>query len=102
MTVPALRLEPFRFLIRRDRDGRHRWYLYNASGTVVGMHSSGFPSELEAYQDVELVREELAVAPIVGENWSEGASPRWSKVDGAAGRMHEAGVRDELRLSRLS
>jgi hypothetical protein len=61
-------LEPFRFRIRRDRDGRHRWYLYNASGTVVGMHTAGFPSEPEAYEDVEHVRGELAIAPIVGES----------------------------------
>jgi hypothetical protein len=55
--------EPFRFLIKRDRDGRHRWSLYNASGTVVGRHTAGFPSELEARQDAQRVRDELADGP---------------------------------------
>lgn len=74
MTVPALHLEPFRFLIKRDRDARHRWYLYDASGTVVGMHTAGFPSELAAYEDVEHVRAEVAIAPIIGETARKGAS----------------------------
>jgi hypothetical protein len=65
---PSGHLGPFRFLIKRDRDGRHGWELYNASGTIVGRHAAGFPSELEAYRDVERVREELANAPIIGEN----------------------------------
>jgi hypothetical protein len=33
----------------------------------VGSHAAGLPNELEAYQDVEHVREELAIAPIIGE-----------------------------------
>ena len=64
---PSGHLGPFRFLIKHDRDGRHRWRLYNASGTLVGRHAAGFPSELAAYEDVERVREELANAPIIGE-----------------------------------
>jgi hypothetical protein len=36
------------------------------SGTIVGRHATGPPSELEAHQDVG-VREELALAPIIGE-----------------------------------
>ena len=75
---PSRRLGPFRFLIRRDRDGRHRWYLYNAFGTMVGRHGTGFPSELEAYQDVERVRGELANAAIIGEDGSPPiAAPPW-------------------------
>jgi len=79
-------LDPFRFLIKRDRDGRHRWYLYNASGSVVGMHTAGFPSELEAYEDVEHVREQLGVAPILGESDPERAIVHVAPVAGAAGR----------------
>jgi uncharacterized protein YegP (UPF0339 family) len=60
-------VEPFRFQIRKGHDGRHRWYLYNASGSIVGSNTAGFASELEACQDVEHVRAELASAPIVGE-----------------------------------
>ena len=81
-----LESEAFRFLIKRNRDGRHTWYLYNASGTVVGIHTAGFPSELEAYEDVEHVREELAVAPIVGESESEHAIVEVVMFDGAAAR----------------
>jgi len=65
---PTGQLGPFRFLIKRDRDGRHRWFLYNASGTLIGRHGSGLSSELEAYQDVERVREELANPSILGES----------------------------------
>ena len=57
----------FRFQLRKDLDGRHRWYLYNPSGTIVGSHTVGFPSELEAHEDVEHVRMELGMAPIIGE-----------------------------------
>ncbi len=76
-------LEPFRFLIKRDRDSRHRWSLYNASGTVIGRHTAGFPSELEARHDVQRVRDELADAPIIGESLPKGAGAeagqgRWS------------------------
>lgn len=88
-------IEPFRFQIRRDRDGRHGWYLYNASGTVVGMHTAGFPSGLEAYEDVEHVREELAIAPIVSETEPEGAVFEVLDVGRAARRLprHETGGR---------
>jgi uncharacterized protein YegP (UPF0339 family) len=58
---------PFRFQIRKDHDGRHRWYLYSSSGSIVGSHTTGFPSELEAYHDVEHVRAELAIAQIIDE-----------------------------------
>jgi len=67
-------LETFRFQIRRDHDRRHRWYLYNASGTIVGRHTAGFPSELEAHEDVEHVRAELAIAPIIAETEPKAAS----------------------------
>jgi hypothetical protein len=60
-------VEPYRFLIKRGRDDRHRWSLYDASGTVIGTDTGGFASELEAYEDVERVRDELANAPIIGE-----------------------------------
>ena len=86
-------LEPFRFLIKRDRDGRHRWSLYNASGTVIGRHTAGFSSELEARHDVQRVRDELADAPIIGESVPKGASTELVGVDGAAIRSarHETG-----------
>jgi uncharacterized protein YegP (UPF0339 family) len=75
-----LHLASFRFQIKKDRDGRHRWYLYNASGTIVGRHTAGFPSELEAYEDVEHVRKELAVAPIIGENAPNGAASEMAQA----------------------
>lgn len=56
-----------RFQIKRDRDGRHRWYVYNAFGTMVGSHAEGFASEAEARLDAERFREQLARAPIIGE-----------------------------------
>ena len=56
-----------RFQIQRDRDGRHRWYVFNASGTMVGRHAEGFPTELEARRDAEQFREQIASAPITGE-----------------------------------
>ena len=87
--------EPFRFLIKRDRDGRHRWSLYNPSGTVIGRHTAGFPSELEARQDVQRVRDALAGAPIIGESVPKGASTELVEVAGAAIRSarHEKGGR---------
>jgi hypothetical protein len=42
-----------RFQLQRDRYGRHRWCVYNASGTMVGRHSEGFSTELEARRDAE-------------------------------------------------
>lgn len=66
--------EPFRFLIRRDRDGRCRWYLFNAFGTVVARHPAGFPNEREAHRDVEQVQKELAIAPIFSERDPKGKS----------------------------
>jgi hypothetical protein len=90
--MATLRREPFRFLIRRDRDGRHRWYLYNASGTIVGSHTAGFPSELEAYEDAEHVREELAVAHITGESEPKGAISELVEVHGAAGLLARHGT----------
>jgi hypothetical protein len=53
---PTGHLGPFRFPIKRVRDGRLGWYLYNVSGTMVGRHAAGFPSELEAYQDIQRAR----------------------------------------------
>jgi uncharacterized protein YegP (UPF0339 family) len=72
----------FRFQIRKDHDGRHRWYIYNAAGTIVGSHTGGFPSELEAYEDIEHVRKALGMAQIVGE---------LVEVDGGPGGAHETG-----------
>jgi uncharacterized protein YegP (UPF0339 family) len=56
-----------RFQIQKDRDGGHRWYLFNANGTMVGRHPEGFPTELEAHVDVEQLRDQMANAPIIGE-----------------------------------
>jgi hypothetical protein len=58
---------PLRFVVNRDGDGRHRWYLYTASGTIVGSHRPGFTTEREAAQDAERVRAALATTPIVVE-----------------------------------
>jgi uncharacterized protein YegP (UPF0339 family) len=62
----------YRFQIKRDRDGRHRWYAFNRNGTMVGKHPEGFATEREARLDVEQLREQIASAPIVGEH-EEGA-----------------------------
>jgi hypothetical protein len=56
-----------RFQLREDRDGMLRWYVFDANGTMVGRHSEGFATELEARLDAERFREQLAMAPIVGE-----------------------------------
>jgi uncharacterized protein YegP (UPF0339 family) len=56
-----------RFQIQRDKDGKHRWYVFNTNGTMVGRHSEGFDSEREARHDAERFRELIARAPIVGE-----------------------------------
>jgi hypothetical protein len=56
-----------RFQIQRDRDGRHRWYVFNGYGTMVGRHPEGFPTELDARLDAEQLRQNIANAPIVGE-----------------------------------
>ena len=56
-----------RFLLRKDRDGRHRWYVFNASGTLVGRHPEGFATQREARLDAERHREQLATAPIISE-----------------------------------
>jgi hypothetical protein len=73
---PNRHLAPFWFLIKQDRAGRHRWYLYNAAGTIVGSHAAGFPGELEACQDVERFRRELANAPIIGGSTRRSAAAR--------------------------
>jgi hypothetical protein len=57
----------FRFQVQRDRQGRHRWYVYSASGIMVGRHPEGFSTELEARRDAERFREQVAKAPIIGE-----------------------------------
>jgi hypothetical protein len=62
-----------RFQIQRDRDGRHRWYVFNAFGTLVGRHPEGFATELEARLDAEQLREQIVKAPIIGEA-DEGSS----------------------------
>ena len=56
-----------RFQIKSDRDGRHRWYVYNSDGSIVGRHPEGFATEREARLDAEQLREQIASAPIVGE-----------------------------------
>jgi hypothetical protein len=56
-----------RFQIQRDRDDRHRLYVFNGYGTMVGRHPEGFPTELEARLDAERLRQEIATAPIAGE-----------------------------------
>ena len=56
-----------RFQLQRDRDGGHRWYAFNANGTMVGTHPDGFATERDARLDAEQLREQLATAPIVGE-----------------------------------
>lgn len=55
-----------RFQIQRDRDGKYRWSLFNSNGTRVGTHPEGFATEREARLDAELLRAQLARAPIVG------------------------------------
>ena len=66
----------YRFQIQRDRDGRHRWYVFNASGTMVGRHPEGFATELEARRDAEQHREQVAKAPIVGESDEQARGPQ--------------------------
>ena len=56
-----------RFLLQNYRDGRHRWYVFNANGTMVGSHPQGFATEPEARLDAERHREQLATAPIISE-----------------------------------
>jgi hypothetical protein len=56
-----------RFQLQRDRDGMHRWYLFNANGTLVGRHAEGFATEREARLDAEKTREQIVSAPVVGE-----------------------------------
>ena len=70
--------ERFRFVIKGGRDGRHRWYLYDAAGTLIRSHGTGFPSGLDAYHDVERLREELSRAPILGVTAAVTAGPRRS------------------------
>ena len=56
-----------RFQIQSDCDGRHRWYVYNGNGTMVGRHPEGFATAREARLDAEQFREQIASAPITGE-----------------------------------
>ena len=55
-----------RFQIQEDRDGRHRWYVFNPNGTMVGRRPEGFATEREARLDAERLREQVATAPIMG------------------------------------
>ena len=55
-----------RFQIKRDRDGKYRWYVFNANGTLLGNHPEGFSSESEARRDAEHHRDLIAKAPIIG------------------------------------
>ena len=55
-----------RFQIKQDRDGKYRWYVFNAHGTLLGNHPDGFPSESEARRDAEYHRDLVAKAPIIG------------------------------------
>ena len=74
-----------RFLIKKDRDGQHRWYVYNAAGTMVGRHPEGFSTELEARRDAERHRADVAKAPIIGEG-DEGVL--YAVSDEPSGRPH--------------
>ena len=56
-----------RFQLQKDRDGRHRWYVFNANGTMVGRHPEGFATGREARLDAERLRAQLATAPITDE-----------------------------------
>ena len=68
MSLPELHFAQTRFQIAKDRDGRHRWSLYNATGTLLRRHAAGFESECAARRDAERVRDELAGARIIGES----------------------------------
>ena len=72
-SVAPQRSGSYRFQIKRDRDGRHRWYVFNGYGTMVGRHPEGFATEREARLDAEQLREQIASAPITGEVDEEGA-----------------------------
>jgi hypothetical protein len=62
-------------------------------GMIVGSHTPGFPGELEAYEDVDHVRGDLAIAPIIGESEPKCAISDVVEVDAAATRYpgHETG-----------
>ena len=66
-SVAPQRSGSYRFQLRWDRDGRHRWYVFNDNGTMVGRHPEGFATEREARLDAEQLREQIASAPITGE-----------------------------------
>ena len=66
-SVAPQRSGPYRFQLRWDRDSRHRWYVFNDNGTMVGRHPEGFATEREARLDAEQLREQIASAPITGE-----------------------------------
>ena len=52
-SVAPQRSGSYRFQIKRDRDGRHRWYAFNGYGTMVDRHPEGFATEREARLDAE-------------------------------------------------
>ena len=57
-----------RFQIMRDRDGKHRWRVYNDAGSMIGEHREGFATEDEARRDAEKFQALIAHAPIMGED----------------------------------
>jgi len=56
-----------RFQILKDRDGKHRWRVFNDAGTMIGEHRQGFATEAEARRDAERFRKLIAGAPIIGD-----------------------------------
>jgi hypothetical protein len=56
-----------RFQILKDRDGKHRWRVFNDAGTMIGEHRQGFATETEARRDAERFRKLIADAPIIGD-----------------------------------
>jgi len=59
-------LSLIRFQIQRNRDGKYRWCVFNARGTVIGRHPDGFATESAARRDAEHHRALIGRAPIVG------------------------------------
>ena len=66
MSAASPQPDLIRFHIRRDRNGKYRWYLVNAYGTMIGKHPDGFLTESEARRDAEHHRDLIAKAPIIG------------------------------------
>ena len=56
-----------RFQIDLDPQGQYRWHVFNAYGTHVGSSPQGFPTELEARSDADHLKQQIASAPIIGQ-----------------------------------